>query len=138
MSSGARQVLLLADTRALERPLDYSVPDALGDVPPGTLVACPLGPRRLIGVVVGGGPPTYDGTLQPLAGVVDTPPVPPELMDLALWTARYYAAPVSPCVRLVLPPGAEGALRRGADGQWGLAAPPRGPAPRWVARVVPG
>lgn len=135
--AGACQVLLLSDARALERPLDYRVPAGLA-VRRGSLVACPLGPRRLVGVVLGTEPATYEGRVVALAGVVDCPPVPAELVDLALWTARYYAAPVSACLRLVLPPGAEGALRRDRDGAWRLARPARGPAPRLVARSVPG
>lgn len=134
----AVQVHLLVDTRALDRPLDYLVPPELaGDVTPGALVACPLGPRRVVGVVVGNGPATHTGRLVPLSGVVDAPPVPAELLDLAAWIAAYDAAPMAACLRLVLPPGAEGALRRRPDGTWALATPPRGPRPRLVARLGP-
>ncbi|MCC6829765.1 MAG: primosomal protein N' [Thermoleophilia bacterium] len=134
----AVQVHLLVDARALDRPLDYLVPAELqGVVGPGTLVACPLGPRRGVGVVVAAGPPTHTGRLVPLSGVVDAPPVPAELMELAAWIAAYDAAPMAACLRLVLPPGAEGALRRRPDGTWALATPPRGPRPRLVARAGP-
>lgn len=134
MTPTACQVLLLADTRALERTLDYLVPaEMAAQVVRGSLVACPLGPRRLVGVVMGTDPPTHTGRLVPLAGVVETPPVREELIDLALWVARYYAAPVSACLRLVMPPGSERALGRTPDGGWRLARPPRGPAPvRWA------
>jgi len=127
------------DTRALDRPLDYAVPAALaGRVVPGAVVACPLGPRRVVGVVVGVAPATHDGRVVPLAGVVDVPPIPPALVDLALWIARRHAAPAAACLRLVAPPGAEGALRRSADGSWRLATPPTGRARRLVAELVPG
>jgi primosomal protein N' (replication factor Y) (superfamily II helicase) len=99
-------------------------------------VACPLGPRRVLGVVVGRGPATHEGRLAPLAGVVEAPPVPPELLELSLWAARYYLAPAATCLKLVLPPGADGALRRGADGAWRLAAPPSGAAPRLTASLL--
>ncbi len=89
-------------------------------------------------MVVSREPATHVGRLAPLAGVVDTPPVPPDLLELALWTARYYMAPVAACLKLVLPPGADGTLRRGRDGAWALAAPPRGAAERLVATLVPG
>jgi primosomal protein N' (replication factor Y) len=129
------QVQVLVDARALDRPLDYLVPPELaGRVGPGALVACPLGPRRVVGVVVGDAPPTHGGRLVPLAGAVETPPLTPALLDLARWVSRYYAAPLPACLRLVLPPGAEGTLRRRADGSWRLTAPPAGPAPRLVAR----
>ena len=129
------QVYLLVDTRALDRPLDYLVPPELaGVVGPGVLVACPLGPRRVVGVVVGTEPATHPGRLVALAGRVETPAIPAELLDVAMWVARYYAAPVASCLRLVAPPGGEAALRRARDGSWRLATPPRGPAPRLVVR----
>jgi len=133
------QVHLLVDTRALDRPLDYLVPPELAaSVGPGALVACPLGSRRVVGVVVGTDPATHVGRLVALAGRVDTPAVPAPLLDLAMWVARYYAAPVAACLRLVVPPGAEGALRRAPDGGWRLTVPARGPALRLVVRRAPG
>jgi primosomal protein N' (replication factor Y) len=134
------QVYLLVDTRALDRPLDYLVPaDLAGTIGRGALVACPLGPRRVVGVVVGANPATHAGRLVALSGRVDTPAVPAPLLDLAMWVARYYAAPVASCLRLVVPPGAEGALRRAAGGGWRLIVPARGPAPRlMVRRAVDG
>ncbi|MDX6645829.1 MAG: hypothetical protein QOK40_1556 [Miltoncostaeaceae bacterium] len=116
----------LVEARALDRTLDYAVPEHLaGEVGPGSLVACPLGPRRwVLGVVLSLGPPTHEGRLVPLAGVVAAPAVPQRLLDLALWVSRYYVAPMADCLRLVLPPRAEGALRRDRDGGWVLRAPP--------------
>jgi primosomal protein N' (replication factor Y) len=131
------QVHLLVDTRALDRPLDYLVPDGL-EVPVGALVACPLGRRRVVGVVVGDDPATHTGRLVALAGRVATAAIPDQLRELAFWVARYYAAPVAACLRLVVPPGAEGALRRSADGTWRLTVPARGPAARLVVRRIAG
>jgi primosomal protein N' (replication factor Y) len=105
---------------------------------PGALVAMPLGRRAVLGVVMGRAAATHDGTLAGLHGVVDAPPVPPELLDLARWVARYYLAPLAACVRLVLPPGAEGALRRGPGGEWHLAAPRPPAAPRLVVTLPRG
>ncbi len=105
---------------------------------PGALVACPLGPRRVLGVVVGRGPATHRGRLVPVAGVVAAPPVPPELVELAMWVARYYLAPAAACLRLVLPPGAEGTLRRRPGGEWALAEPPSGARSRPVAALLSG
>ncbi|MEW6583904.1 MAG: hypothetical protein AB1416_14210, partial [Actinomycetota bacterium] len=115
------QVQVLVEARALDRALDYAVPVALdARAVPGALVACPLGPRTVLGVVTGRAAATHRGRLAPLRGVVDAPPVPPELMDVAGWVARHYLAPAWACLRVVLPPGAEGALRRGRDGEWRL------------------
>ncbi len=104
---------------------------------PGALVVCPLGPRRVLGVVVDRAPPTHEGRLVPLAGVVAGPPIPAELLDLARWMARYYLAPVAACLRMVLPPGGGGRLRRTGDGGWELVAPPA-PRERLVARLGDG
>ena len=132
----AAQVFPLVAARGLDRILDYAVPPQLeGAAQPGALVVCPLGPRRVLGVVVGRDAATHEGRLAPLAGVVDVPPVPAELLDLAGWMARYYLAPVAACMKLVLPPGGGGALRRGDDGGWVLAPPPGRGAERLVARL---
>jgi primosomal protein N' (replication factor Y) len=135
----AAQVYPLVEARGLDRVLDYAVPPHLDDVAVrGALVACPLGRRRVLGVVAGREAPSHEGRLVSLAGVVDASPLPGELLDLALWVARYYLAPSAACLRLVLPPGADGALRRGPGGEWVLAAPPDGPAPRLVAALREG
>ncbi len=133
----AAQVFPLVAARGLDRILDYAVPSEMeGTAQPGALVVCPLGPRRVLGVVVGRDAPTHQGRLAPLAGIVDVPPVPVELLDLAGWMARYYLAPVASCLKLVLPPGGGGALRRGDDGGWVLAPPPGRGAERLVARLT--
>jgi primosomal protein N' (replication factor Y) len=133
----AAQVLPLVAARGLDRVLDYAVPEELsGAVVPGALVACPLGPRRILGVVVGRDAPTHEGRLQPIAGVVEAPPVAADLLDLAAWMARYYVAPTATCLRLVLPPGGGGALRRTPDGSWRLAPPPTGPRAVLTARLL--
>ncbi len=124
----AAQVVLLLDTRALDRPLDYAIPGALtGTVGAGSLVLCPLRGRQVLGVVMSVGAPSFDGALAPLTAVVeDAPPVSAHLLALGEWIARYYAAPLAPCLRLFLPPRAEEALRRTPDGGWRLAPIPAG------------
>lgn len=113
------------------------MPPALdGAARPGAMVVCPLGPRRVLGVVVGRDAPSHEGRLVPLAGVVEGPALPPELLDLAAWMSRYYLAPWAACLRLVLPPGGGGALRRDAGGEWVLAPPPGRPRERLVARLA--
>ncbi len=131
------QVVPLVRARALDRAFDYLVPEDLGPVAIGSLVACPLGRRAILGIVVGRDGATHEGKLAALAGVVAAPPISPELMDLAVWIARYYAAPLAACLRLVLRPGADGTLRRGADGSFRLAEPPGAGRRRLVARRLP-
>lgn len=105
---------------------------------PGALVAVRLGKRAVLGVVVGREAPTHEGRLQPVAGVVDAPAVPPDLIELARWVAGRTLAPLGACLRLVLPPGSEGALRRGPEGTWRLGAPTGQGRERLVARAVEG
>ncbi|MGB1804116.1 MAG: primosome assembly protein PriA, partial [Miltoncostaeaceae bacterium] len=63
----AAQVVPLVAARALDRALDYSVPEALeGAAVPGALVAVRLGPRAVLGVVVGREAPTHSGALAPI------------------------------------------------------------------------
>ncbi len=129
----------LVAARALDRALDYAVPaDLSGNVVTGALVAVRLGPRAVLGVVVGRDAPTHEGALAPIAGVVDAPPVADPLLALARWVSVRTLAPLGACLRLVLPPGAEGALRRGQDGAWHLGAPTGQARARLVARAVEG
>ena len=127
----------LVEARSLDRILDYAVPpDLEGAAQPGAMVVCPLGPRRVLGVVVGRDEPRHEGRLVPIAGVVEGPPVPAELLELAGWMARYYMAPVAACLRLVLPPGGGGVLRRDPSGDWILAPPPGRPREVLTARLA--
>lgn len=71
--------------------------------------------------------PTHPGSLADIAAVVtDAPRVAGPMLELAEWMARYYATPLSVCLRLMLPPGADSALRRTDDGRWRLAPLPAG------------
>ncbi len=112
--------------------------DLTDRVVPGTLVAVRLGPRVVLGVVAGRAAPTHAGTLTPIAGVVDAPVVPAPLMDLARWVSARTLAPLGACLRLVLPPGSEGSLRKGPGGTWRLGPPTGQGRERLVARVVEG
>jgi len=135
----AAQVYPLVDAPGLDRAFDYLVPPAMDEaVRPGTLVACPLGRRHVLGVVSGRDAASHHGRLVALAGVVDAERIPDDLWTLVTWVARYYMAPLAPCLRLVLPPGAEGTLRRTRDGGWRLASAPTGRAPRLVVTLPAG
>jgi len=135
----AAQVVPLVAARALDGALDYAVPAALDAAAvPGALVAVRLGPRAVLGVVMSREPATHAGRLQPVAGVVDAPAVPTDLLDLARWVGRRTLSPLGTCLKLVLPPGSEGALRRGPDGTWTLGSPTGQGRERMVARPVPG
>jgi len=115
------------------------VPSALdAAVVPGALVAVRLGRRPVLGVVVGRSPATHEGALTEVAGVVDAPVVSAEMLALAEWVSRRTLSPLAACLRLVLPPGAEGALRRRPDGSWVLGTASGQGRARLVARAIPG
>lgn len=92
--------------------LDYSVPPGMA-VGPGSVVAAPLGPRQIVGVVWDEerlpANPVPDAKLRPLIEVLPVPPLKPELRRLIEWTADYYCAPLSSVARMVIASG--GALR---------------------------
>ncbi len=136
--SAAAQVFPLVAARGLDRILDYAVPAESSRGPRGRArwSSARWAPGGSSAWSWGASAPTHAGRLVPLAGVVDVPPVPVELLELAGWMSRYYLAPVAACLSLVLPPGGGGALRRGPDGGWVLAPPPGRGAERLVARLT--
>ena len=97
---------------------DYAVPPALrGRLRPGHLVAVPFGRRRqpLQGIVMrmlDAPAASYTRDIQALTE--PEPILSPLHLQLAVWMARYYVAPLSACLSLFAPPGA--LSRRGAAG----------------------
>ncbi len=93
-------------------PLDYRVPDGIL-VGPGSVVACPLGPRTIVGVIWE--PERLPGAevpaekLRPLREVLPVPPLSAPLRRLIEWTADYYCAPLAAVARMTLSSG--GALK---------------------------
>ncbi|WP_133364898.1 primosomal protein N' [Qipengyuania sediminis] len=96
-------------------PLDYSVPDGM-TAGPGAVVACPLGPRTILGLVWE--PERLPGAdvpaekLRPLREVLPVPPLAAPLRRLIEWTADYYCAPIAAVARMALSSG--GALKGAA------------------------
>jgi primosomal protein N' (replication factor Y) len=87
-------------------PLDYRVPHGM-TVEPGSIVAAPLGPRQLTGVVweperMPSDAEVGDNRLRNLLAVADTPPLRAPLRRLVEWTADYYLAPPAAVVRMAL------------------------------------
>jgi primosomal protein N' (replication factor Y) len=77
--------------------------------PAGARVMVPWSSGVRMGIVIRSHDeqPTGAHTVRAVAEVIDTDAfIPAPQLQLALWTARYYAAPVGECVRLTLPAGA--------------------------------
>ncbi|TMM50349.1 primosomal protein N' [Qipengyuania marisflavi] len=93
-------------------PLDYRVPDGM-EVEPGSVVACPLGPRTVIGIVWEAkrlpGTDVPAEKLRPLREVLPVPGLPAPLRRLIEWTADYYCASLASVARMALSSG--GALK---------------------------
>lgn len=124
------RVVVDVPSRALTEPFDYSVPPELAaDAAVGTPVVVPFGPRRCVGYVVALTDSTdFSGELRPVEAVVGRPVFDERALDLAMWIADEYVAPLSEALRLFLPPGSAPALRKDADGRWLLAGRQMGPA----------
>ena len=76
-------------------------------VEPGSIVAAPLGPRQLVGVVweperMPSDAEVGDNRLRNLLAVADAPPLRPALRRLIEWTADYYLAPPASVLRMAL------------------------------------
>ncbi len=100
--------------------LDYRVPTGM-TVVPGSVVAAPLGPRQVLGIVWEGerlpdGADVPDAKLRPLLGVLPVPPLRAPLRRLIEWTADYYCASPASVARMAL---ASGAALRGGSGRGG-------------------
>ncbi len=87
--------------------LDYANPLEL---PPGTVVEVPLGPRSVVGVVwdddVFPTRPVDPAKLRAIAHPLDVPPLDRALRDLVGWVADYYLAPPAAVLRMALPQAA--------------------------------
>src|SRR5690606_37590547 len=87
---------------AVEGPYSYRVPAGMA-VGRGSIVAVPLGPRLLLGVVWG--PPRDNiahNRLRDIAHAFDVPPLSEELLKLVEWVARYTLAAPGQVLRGVL------------------------------------
>jgi primosomal protein N' (replication factor Y) len=86
----------------------YGIPQELrGLIVPGQVVQVPFGRGQQLGVVMrlqASAPPSLK--VKPLGEPLsEGAALTPELLDLALWMSRHYLAPLSECIRLILPPG---------------------------------
>ncbi len=89
-------------------PLDYSVPAGM-DLPAGSVVQVPLGPRRIDGIVWEAGSFGAEeieaSRLRPVLARHDIPPLSAALRRLIEWTADYYLASPAAVARMALPSG---------------------------------
>ena len=83
----------------LNRFLDYKAPE--GGVFAGAFVMVPLGPRRVLGVVWGGGVGDFDiAKARSIAQILDVPPMRSEMVEFLTKAAEYTLTPLSMMLRL--------------------------------------
>jgi len=91
--------------------LSYSVPEHLARPAVGARVVVPLGSRVVTGIVMDDASmaTVTDAAIKPIREVLDAAAfVPPDVVELARWTAEYYAAGPGDTITAVLPPMARG------------------------------
>jgi primosomal protein N' (replication factor Y) len=86
---GVSRIAQILIPRPLPEPFDYAEPEAM-ELSPGQIVAVPLGPQTIVGVVVGlrdaaGG----NRPLKPVAEIFDEPSLPARTIEFIDWAARY-------------------------------------------------
>ncbi len=130
----AGDLVSVLTTEPLGRPLDYRAPD--GGCFAGAFVEVPLGPRRVLGLVWGGGEGGYDlAKVRPVTRVLDAAPMAEAMRAFLMRAADYTLTPLPAMLRLATrapgladPPGPRRVYRR----RW--AEPDRMTEPR--ARVM--
>jgi len=101
------------------RPFDYRVPDWIQPlIAVGSRVVVPFGPRKLQGYVVDVAehpePPESAQKLREIEQVLDdTPPLTPELLELAEWMSRQYLCPWVTAMQAMMP-----AVLKGRSEKW--------------------
>jgi primosomal protein N' (replication factor Y) len=91
--------------------LTYAAPDDAVPVV-GARVVVPLGSRIVTGIVIGVNPvaPPSSAGIKQIRQLLDREAfVPSEVVELARWTAEYYAAGIGDAIPMLLPPMARGA-----------------------------
>jgi primosomal protein N' (replication factor Y) (superfamily II helicase) len=104
-------VFPLVRTRAFSEAFDYAIPDGLaGRVTAGAVVAVPLGPQTVVGVVLDVREATaHTGRVVPLRDLLDVPAIPTDLLELSRQVQHYYLTSTAAALALVCPP--TGALK---------------------------
>jgi primosomal protein N' (replication factor Y) len=104
-SHPAPHVAQVALEKAIDKLLDYAIPAHLSqEVHPGTMVEVLLRGRKVKGFVVATKTHSDFDNLQPIVRVAgEKPLLPPDLLELSDWIARYYCTPVRRVMKSMLP-----------------------------------
>jgi primosomal protein N' (replication factor Y) (superfamily II helicase) len=84
--------------------LTYGVPDGMTPIEPGMRVRMPLGRQTRTGVVAGFAATPPPGQLRSILNVLDPDPfLPPDLLELCRWAARYYLVTLAEVIATIVP-----------------------------------
>ncbi|WP_029041295.1 primosomal protein N' [Cucumibacter marinus] len=98
----APQIVAVMVSVAVDGPYSYRVPEGM-EVTRGSVVAVPLGPRHVIGVVWGEPKDKIaHNRLRDVAEAFDLPPLPEDLLQLVDWVSRYTLAQPGMVVRSII------------------------------------
>jgi primosomal protein N' (replication factor Y) len=106
------QVIVDVPSRQTDRPFDYEIPAALlGWVEVGSRVGVPFGGRVVQGFVVGLSEFTdvSYAKLKPISELLDhTPPLSPDLIELAQWISDKYCCALTTSLQVMIPAALKG------------------------------
>lgn len=130
-------VILDISTQALDSAYTYTLPADLADTQIGCAVLVPFGGRKAIGYVVGMSEEAPENVkrLKSIEAVLSESYFDEAGAELAFYLSERYIAPLSSCVRLLLPPGATPKMKRVA-GAWEVLYPKvQQVDERWASRL---
>jgi primosomal protein N' (replication factor Y) len=93
----------------------YKMPDELADqAVPGSPVVVEFNNREVFGYVIGysGEEPDSKYNILPIKAVLDSSPIPHNLLSLAKWMAKFYGSSLAESVKLITPPGSSLSIKQ--------------------------
>lgn len=134
----AISVVIDIQTRGIDRPFTYAVPETWDDaIPVGAAVLVDFAGRPAVGYVVEADPELPgDIDLKPVKTVLSPPLFDSTGAELARWIAREYVSSLADAMRLLLPPGGRSRAIKTAEG-WRLDSPQVQALERVLVTAVP-
>lgn len=110
------KVIVDVPSRETDRPFDYLIPESMaGWIEVGSRVGVPFGRRTVQGFVVSlhEQPEMDRARMKPIQELLDmTPPMPPDLVELAEWMSRKYACSLIAALQAMIPAALKGKAER--------------------------